>query len=61
LAKNPDVQDRLYRELKDILPDKNTSFDENSMEKMPYLKAVLKVFQNGYFLGGKNFALKVYL
>ena len=42
LAKNPEVQERLYREIMRELPHKDSKLEERTVERMPYLKAVLK-------------------
>ena len=42
LAKNPEKQERLRRELCQVLPDKNTPLTEENMKNMPYLRACIK-------------------
>jgi len=42
LAKHPEVQQKLYEEIKRVLPDKNVKLDNAKLEKMHYLRAVLK-------------------
>lgn len=42
LARNPEVQERLYREIMRELPHKDSKIEERTVERMPYLKAVLK-------------------
>ncbi len=42
LAKNPDVQDKLYEEVQRQLPTKESKLDKNALDKMPYLRAVVK-------------------
>ncbi|XP_059307670.1 cytochrome P450 77A1 isoform X1 [Lycium ferocissimum] len=40
LIENPSIQDKMYEEIKKVVGDKKV--DENDMEKMPYLNAVVK-------------------
>ena len=42
LAKNPDAQEKLYREVIRELPGDNSTLEEKSIERMPYLRAVIK-------------------
>jgi cytochrome P450 family 49 subfamily A len=42
LARNPEVQERLYQEIKSELPSRDSKFDKKALEKMPYLKATVK-------------------
>ena len=42
LAKNPQVQEKLYQEILGQLPSKESRMDRKTLEKMPYLKAVIK-------------------
>lgn len=42
LSQNPDKQEILFKEIKASLPDKNTPFNINMLERMPYLRACIK-------------------
>lgn len=42
LAKNPEKQEKLRQEVLQILPQKNSEFNENSLKKLPYLRACIK-------------------
>ena len=42
LAKHPEVQEKLYQEIKSFLPNKDSVLDNAKLEKMSYLRAVLK-------------------
>lgn len=42
LAKNPDVQEKLRREVFQVLPNVNSKLDNNFVNKVPHLKACLK-------------------
>ncbi|XP_020818154.1 probable cytochrome P450 12d1 proximal, mitochondrial isoform X1 [Drosophila serrata] len=42
LAKNPEKQAKLRKELLKIMPTKDTALNEESMKDMPYLRAVIK-------------------
>lgn len=42
LAKNPDKQEILRKEIMNILPDKDTPLTSENMKNMPYLRAVIK-------------------
>ena len=42
LAKHPNVQERLFQEVKAELPEKDSKLALKSLDKMPYMKAVLK-------------------
>lgn len=41
LAKNPDVQEKLYEEVQSVLPNKEAITPE-TLNKLPYIKAVIK-------------------
>ena len=41
LAKNPDVQEKLYKEIKQVLPN-NEPITPEILSKLPYVKAVVK-------------------
>jgi cytochrome P450 family 12 len=42
LAKNPDKQETLRREVLKILPEKSSKFTTQSLNSIPYLRAVIK-------------------
>ncbi|KAJ4427848.1 hypothetical protein ANN_25627 [Periplaneta americana] len=42
LAKNPEKQEKLYGELKEVLPTPDTPLDVKKMERLSYLKACIK-------------------
>lgn len=42
LSQNPDKQHKLFKELKTALPDKNGSFNNETREAIPYLRACIK-------------------
>jgi cytochrome P450 family 49 subfamily A len=42
LAKNPEKQDKLYRELETVLPTPATPVDVKCLDKLTYLKACIK-------------------
>lgn len=42
LAKNPEKQDRLRKELISVMPDRNTPLSGENMISMPYMRAVIK-------------------
>jgi cytochrome P450 family 49 subfamily A len=42
LAMNPDVQEKLYKEVKTHLPNNDSRMDKNAFERMPYMKAAFK-------------------
>lgn len=42
LAKNPEKQDMLFRELESVLPNTETPVDVKKLDKLPYLKACIK-------------------
>lgn len=42
LAKHPEVQEKLHRELKTIFPNKNSPLNKMSLANASYLKAVIK-------------------
>lgn len=42
LSQNPDKQEKLYQELKTVLPTANTKFTAETQENIPYLKACIK-------------------
>ncbi|KAK4227386.1 putative cytochrome P450 [Podospora fimiseda] len=42
LAANPLVQQKVYQELKEAYPDKNSSMSNNKLETLPYFVAVMK-------------------
>ncbi|CAH1117306.1 unnamed protein product [Phaedon cochleariae] len=42
LSRNPEKQEKLFRELQNILPKRNSKVDNNVQENMPYLKACIK-------------------
>ncbi|XP_044746952.1 probable cytochrome P450 49a1 [Coccinella septempunctata] len=42
LSQNPDKQEKLYQELKTVLPDVDSNFTVETQEKIPYLKACIK-------------------
>ena len=42
LAKNPKVQEKLYSEIRKELPEKDSTLDSKSLDRMPYLRSVVK-------------------
>ena len=42
LAKNPDVQEKLYQEIKGELPTKDSKLELKALDRMPYLRATIK-------------------
>ncbi|KAL3288384.1 hypothetical protein HHI36_002832, partial [Cryptolaemus montrouzieri] len=42
LSQNPDKQQKLFEELKNVLPNPNSKFDVQTQGKIPYLKACIK-------------------
>lgn len=42
LARNPQVQDKLYKEVSGELPQKDSHLDRKALERMPYLRATVK-------------------
>jgi cytochrome P450 len=42
LARNPEVQERLYQEIKTELPSPDSKLDKKALERMPFLKATVK-------------------
>lgn len=42
LAKNPEVQEKLYAEIKKELPNQDSKLDLKALDRMPYLKATVK-------------------
>uniref|UniRef100_A0A1A9W2D9 Cytochrome P450 n=1 Tax=Glossina brevipalpis TaxID=37001 RepID=A0A1A9W2D9_9MUSC len=54
LAKNPDKQNKLRQEVKQILPEKDSEFQENALQNIPYLRACIKESQRMYPLGAGN-------
>lgn len=42
LSKNPDKQEKLFKELKAIFPNPNVKIDQNVLERIPYLRACIK-------------------
>ncbi|KAL3288380.1 hypothetical protein HHI36_002828, partial [Cryptolaemus montrouzieri] len=42
LSQNPDKQQKLFEELKNVLPNPNSKFDVRTQGKIPYLKACIK-------------------
>lgn len=42
LAKNPDKQEKLRKEILKILPNKDSILTEENMKSMPYLRACIK-------------------
>ena len=42
LAKNPDKQQKLYKELKSIFPTSEAEINQTALEQMPYLRACVK-------------------
>jgi cytochrome P450 family 12 len=42
LAKNPEKQQKLHEEIKNILPEKNSKLTAENMKNLPYLRAVIK-------------------
>jgi cytochrome P450 family 12 len=42
LAKNPDKQEKLRKEVLKVMPDKNTPLTAEALHNMPYLRAVVK-------------------
>lgn len=42
LARHPEKQEKLRKELKEIMPDKNSVLTGDNMKNMPYLRAVIK-------------------
>lgn len=42
LSQNPDKQKILFKELRQILPNKDSPVDHKTLEKMPYLRACIK-------------------
>lgn len=45
LAKNPDKQEILRKEILTVLPEKNSTFTVNNMARLPYLRACIKESQ----------------
>ncbi|CAA7022483.1 unnamed protein product [Microthlaspi erraticum] len=41
LVKNPEIQERLYDEIKSVIGEEEGEIEEEEMKKMPYLKAVV--------------------
>jgi cytochrome P450 family 12 len=42
LAKNPEKQEKLRAEIRQVLPEKNSPLTADNMRNMPYLRAVIK-------------------
>lgn len=42
MSKNPQVQEKLYQEVKNVLPTKDTVVTKEMLNEMPYLRAVFK-------------------
>lgn len=42
LSQNPDKQEKLYNELKQIMPDPRSPVDTKTLEQMPFLRACIK-------------------
>ena len=42
MAKNPEKQELLRKEIKTLLPEKNSVLDPEKLKRMPYLRAVMK-------------------
>ena len=42
LARHPEVQEKLYREILSQLPSEDATLEEKSIERMPYLRSVIK-------------------
>ncbi|XP_037944182.1 probable cytochrome P450 49a1 [Teleopsis dalmanni] len=42
LAKNPDKQQKLFEELKQVFPTQETEINQNVLEQIPYLRACIK-------------------
>ncbi len=42
MAKNPEVQEKLHQEVLTHLPTKSSKLNKNALDKMPYLRAVIK-------------------
>ncbi|XP_068140583.1 probable cytochrome P450 12a4, mitochondrial [Drosophila tropicalis] len=48
LAKNPEVQEKLREEVRQVLPHKDSEFTEATMKNVPYLRACIKESQRVY-------------
>ena len=44
LGKNPDIQEKLYKEIKNYI-DNGGQFDSDGVQKMPYLRGLIKESQ----------------
>ncbi|XP_020713396.1 probable cytochrome P450 49a1 [Ceratitis capitata] len=42
LAKNPDKQQKLFKELRNVFPMREAEIDQSALEKIPYLRACIK-------------------
>lgn len=42
LSQNPEKQERLFEELRTVLPEKDSKIDVNVQENVPYIKACIK-------------------
>lgn len=54
MAKNPDKQSKLREEVRAVLPHKDSEFDKNSLEQMPFLRACIKETLRYYPLTNGN-------
>lgn len=54
MAKNPDKQAKLRQEIREILPDKDSEFEKDALEKIPFLKACIKETMRCYPLTPGN-------
>ncbi|XP_013107499.2 cytochrome P450 CYP12A2 [Stomoxys calcitrans] len=54
LAKNPEKQNKLHEEVRQLLPQKDSAFSEASFQNMPYLRACIKESMRIYPLGVGN-------
>lgn len=67
LAKNPQKQEKLRKEILTILPDKTSKLTDETMKSMPYLRACIKeaarlnpVVLGGLRSAGQNLVLQGY-
>lgn len=44
LGKNPDIQEKLYQEVKSVI-DNEGQFDSDGVQRMPYLRGLIKESQ----------------
>uniref|UniRef100_A0A1A9V037 Cytochrome P450 n=1 Tax=Glossina austeni TaxID=7395 RepID=A0A1A9V037_GLOAU len=54
LAKNPEKQNKLRQEVMQILPEKDSEFEESALQNLPYLRACIKESQRIYPLFAGN-------